>query len=260
MTTPVIDEIDPTPYVTSPKVDALSGQALATALLAARPLNPTSAVSRYLDLLTAANEALGSKTRALFSAGHKLSTRDADHHVDAAWGAFQGRLGALASLAPWQVKGAARAAELNQRLFGQGMGWLSHPYAAEWATSKNLLDTIAQEHLEAELADLIGPVFLPEVQRAHVDYGVALGITEVQPEPVDTQVLEPLKQLRKAIAGYALAVVVMGNEDQTVRAAAIKALKPIDDARAAAPAAKAAASPEPTPAVTPSEPVKPPTP
>lgn len=223
-------DFDPTPYVHAPTVDAPGALALAHALLSATPKGATPEVKRATAKLKSSVAALADVTTA--TPADKPNRRAADSAIDNAWGATHGRLVAYARLPESEYPKAARAQELVDRLFPDGLAFLQLPHKSEWTESDKRLRVIKDEKLRADVDALVGKEFLAEVERTHAIYGEVLGITKAAGETSDVRVLEPLRAVRRAIADYALKVAAMADLEDAASVKLVKAaLKPIDDQR-----------------------------
>lgn len=232
-----MENLDFSRYVAAPKTGVAGGVALGVALISALPKGAPAPVR-------AAAQALHASTLALQTAWRKSSDgepapapdagRDADHALDVAWRATEQRLGATASLPAADFPDAARAAMLYQRLFPDGLGFLTLPWSSEWAESDKRLGLIKEDKLEADLDELAGKDFLAALRAAHAAYGKVLGITQAEDPPADVvQVQQPLHALQSAVRNYALQVVAAAGADPGFAEDARAALLPIDRVRAA---------------------------
>lgn len=228
--------IDPRTYATLPRFDVRAGLALGRAMVTAAPASVGPIVARELGRVRTALEALESAWQPV-AAGAPVSSdrRPADLAVDAAWGALHTRLAAWGRLSGDGHAEVGRAAAQMAALFPDGLGFLKLPYERQWAESQRRLDHIDTEGLSAELDALCGPAFLAAVRTAHANYGAALGITEVAPEPaeVPASLSEPYTALRAALSRYVLKLIgTLDDEDPDAVRAVKAALRPIDDYRA----------------------------
>jgi hypothetical protein len=240
----------PEAYTTVPTRSAAATLGLARALISAVP--PASQSLRLARLRDRA-ELL---QQTWVDAGRPVETADLrklDITLDRRWSALRGRLDACVQLG--DDDHTPRAESLLGTLFPTGLDFLELPYSEEWAQSERRLVLVATDELEDELEALCGEPYLPLLQQAHAAYGQALGITKRKDSPAEAaRVLEPLKQLKDAIASYARGVLGTMNEDDPESVAtAEQQLDPILRAR------RTIASGEPTPD-DPSEPVDTPLP
>lgn len=153
-----------------------------------------------------------------------------------------------------------RAAALFAQLFPDGFGFLALPFDNQWAESQQRIELIESAELEEDIADLVGQWVLDELRAAHAEYGEVLGITN--PKAATTgpvRIGDALRELQGAMSGYGLQLVAAAHADPELLGIVRKALRPIDDLRAAQ--ARRATTPgptppsEPTPDVTPTTPV-----
>lgn len=226
---------DPTPYVHPPQLDTPAILAVARALLAAAPPHPDRRTGKLLDALRAASDDLGARYAQL-PAPAKESLRTSDSAVDRAWSALYLRLDAYAQLPADAFPKAARALTLREALFpGHSRAFLALAYATEWAESEKRLQIIDRDHLQADLDALSGPEFVANLRTAHAAYGIALGITHAAAAPTSVNLREALDRTRRAIGRYTFHLASLADEDDDAGLSALRAaLKPIDDARAAA--------------------------
>lgn len=85
----------------------------------------------------------------------------------------------------------------------------------------------------ADIYTLPGPEFLAEVKAAHLLYGQVLGITRAKALPADmTALVEPLREVGRAIGDYALQVLATADRERpdTIESART-ALHPLDRCR-----------------------------
>jgi len=222
---------DPDLYTTVPTRSAAATLGLARALISAAPSRPPASQSRRLTRLRNCAELL---QRSWIDAGRPVETSDLrklDTTLDRRWNALRGRLDACVQLGDDDQ--APRAESLLATVFPTGLDFLKLPYAEEWAQSERRLVLVTTDELEDELEALCGELYLPLLQQAHAAYGEALGITKRKDSPAEaTRVIEPLRQLKDAIASYARGVIGTMNEDDPESvAAAEQQLEPILRAR-----------------------------
>lgn len=222
---------DISPYLSSPAVDVPGGVALGVALVTALPAHSPATVRRAAKRLRASTIALQAAWQATRKAAEGVDRRAADHRMDVAWGAAHGRLSAYAALPANDYPRAEKAARLMEKLFPEGLGFLTLPYSHEWAESGQRLALLDDKAVDAELRELVGDDFVDELDKAHAAYGDALGITEAQAPPDVVRVQEPLRDLEAAVRDYALQIGAAAGDQPDFAAAAQAALAPIDRAR-----------------------------
>lgn len=247
---------DPSRYSRPPLFTLLGGITLADALHAACPKDAAPTLKKTLQKL----DRVRSEAQSAWRVRHRAlapSTEDAAQEVDKVcdrgWSALRARLYAYSLLPKDQYPKAERATELLEQLFPKGLSFTQRIYVEQLAAMDSLLQRIAEDKLEKELAALCGPEFLDNVQklqpryRAMVQGGLARG--------ADTPNLSVhLKQLSVAIAEYANKVAASVDRDdaESVRLA-VAALAPIDRYREASlrrssgPASPADPMPDPLP-------------
>lgn len=248
----MLTPFDPDQYTTVPTRSAAATLGLSRALLSAAPSRSPASQALRLARLRDSAERL---QLSWVDAGRPVANEDLrklDTVLDRRWSAVRGRLECCVLLG--DDDHAPRAEVLLGTLFPTGLDFLKLPYPEEWAQSERRLVLIATDELEDELEALCGEPYLPLLRAAHVAYGEALGITKRKDAPVEARVLEPLKELKDAIASYARGVIgTMNERDADSVTAAAQQLDPILRAR------RAVASGEAT-TEEPSEPVETPLP
>jgi hypothetical protein len=255
---------DASPYLRSPRVDVRQGVALAIALINAAPKSATAGVKRAAQQVRERSVTLQAVWRGRQRAAG-VEKRDptralADNRVDVAFGALRTRLDGYAALPADTHPRAARAAELIRVLFPDGMEFLKLPWDAQWAACDEVVKRIDEDALAADIDELAGEAFLAEVRSAQAHYGDALGITKPEaPAEAADPLLDPLRELLRAIGDYTLQVVASVDRDrpETIAAARV-ALHPMDRYRERAAKRKAGKGQpalEPEPDTTPDTPV-----
>jgi hypothetical protein len=227
------ETFDPTPYVRRPIADVATAVGLTARLLRLVPSGAGAEVKRRARDLRGATVGL-QKAWAQVIETRPEDRRPADLEVDHAWGGIHGRLESYGNLPSAAFPRAARAGELLDLLFPDGMTFLQLPYEAEWAESDKRLRLIDDRHLEPELIELCGADFVAYLKSAHKQYGRVLGTTAARlPAETAPTMVEPLRRVTQAISRYALQVAATVDETrpETVRAART-ALSPLDEHRA----------------------------
>lgn len=172
--------------------------------------------------------------------------RDADHAVDSAWSAFEHWLGGFTRLPADAGAEVAIAHRVYDRLFPNGLRFLTLRFRSEWAESERRLAIMREEKLDAEVAKLGGRAFLAELERAHAAYGAALHVTDPAPAPAEPRSVKITRMaaqntLRTLIAEIASASV--RRHAPLAKDAADKLLAPITTWKPAAHAAAPAPAP-----------------
>ncbi len=228
---------DPSRYTRPPVFTLLAGITLAEALRAACPSDSSQVIKKALQKLDRvrgeAQSAWRERQRAL-APSSETAAQEVDKLCDRGWAALRARLLAY-SLLPQDVHPkAARAAELLERLFPHGLEFTQRIYVEQLAAMDSLIQRIAEEKLDKELAALCGPEFLDNVQRQLPRYRAMVqgGLARAADTPNLTL---HLKRLSQAIAEYStkVAASVDGDDEDSVRRA-VAALSPIDRYREAA--------------------------
>jgi CBS domain-containing protein len=233
---PAPQPLDLSLYVTAPRLSVPAAVSLGIALLSAAPKPAPQTVRRAATRLRESVLTLQQDWRRQLGAGlgSLVAPRDADSRVDRAMRAMSMRLEALTLLSASAGPDVEAAESAYQRLFPDGLRFLTLPYAQQWAHCDRLLSTLDEdEELAADVERLVGETTLAEVRAAQAAYGDALGITTARETTDAVSLAEPLDAVRNAIVSYALQVIAMQSDDPSRLAAARKALAPIDELRAA---------------------------
>jgi hypothetical protein len=155
-------------------------------------------------------------------------TRLADQAVDRAWGYVEQRLAPVAALAAPEQ---ATARPLYDTLFGEGLAFLTLPYAEQWAESERRVKLILGDRALVE--GLVGPRFVEHLLTCHAEYGDAQGITA--PKATETPAVplaEPLQAFRAAAGAWARQIIArVDDDDDATLAAATAALAPLTNLR-----------------------------
>ncbi|AKF09478.1 hypothetical protein [Sandaracinus amylolyticus] len=151
----------------------------------------------------------------------------ADRALDHAWGLVRDWLGAFHGLGD-DAPRASEIAELHRFLFGEGLGFLTFKYHAEWTASQLRVDALRARRNEELVRALGGGLFLDRLLAAHARYGEVLGITASAPVANDTKVREALDGVLDAIREYVVAVVSTVRRDRPATAErADRLLRPV---------------------------------
>jgi hypothetical protein len=231
----VSEPIDPSLYLRAPQLNVPVAISLGKMLKQAQPADLPAPARRVARRLEDAVKAL----EGAFREGGKAAPKDGDvrrcdRRLDNLWSAVRDRLAAYGALSDDEPT-RQRAEGLVALLFPDGLSFLLLPYLSQHAESQKRLDLIAQGELGRELRALVGARFLDELEQAHEEYGVALGITEALPEVAPTaSMLEPLRDMQAAVRAYTLQLLAMAEADESARDVVRAALRPIDVVRTAA--------------------------
>ena len=242
-----MSKIDPSLYVRAPITDVAGAVALGISLLAHLPKNapkPVKDAGLKLRDSVLSLQAIWAETAVPATPAGR---RAADSAVDNAWGALEGRLASYARLPASEYPKAARAAEIHQILFAGGLEFLTLVYRSQWAEGERRLHLITTKELAADIDVLAGPEFLAEVKRTQKLYGEALGVTKAEDLPPEIKLTEPLRAVGAAVVDYAVQLLAFAGADASAEPAVRRALKPIDDTRAASRRAPPGAAPAPEP-------------
>ena len=247
--------IDPNQYTTIPTRTPAATLSLYRALVAAAGEQPVPAVSNRLAKMHGKATTLQKAWIDANRPDDSENVRTYDIALDRRWGALRNRV------APWaeseDEEFGERAEQLIELLFPTGLDFLNLPYAEQWAQSERRLQLIVDDGLEADINELAGERFLKRLREAHLAYGEVLGITKKKDVDVDsTSVLDSLRSLRSAIAGYARLVLgLVEDDDPKSIAEAEAALEPILRFRKSRSVAEEAEAEEPIDAPLPNVPV-----
>ncbi|MEZ4295914.1 MAG: hypothetical protein R3B70_13145 [Polyangiaceae bacterium] len=252
-----MSEIDGTLYMRAPQADVPTTVALGISLLSAVPKGAPSQVKGAAKKLRTSVLALQSAWGQAAAVLPTVSRRAADAATDNAWGCLEGRLSAYSRLPAPNHPKARRAQEIHEALFGDGgLEFLTRAYKAQWAEGEKRLALIDDSGYAADIDELAGPEFLAEVRSTHKAYGKALSITQAETPSPDASLIEPLREASRRVVGLALQLIAWAADDDQSTEAVRRALKPIDDLRAASarrqsPPVEPAAEPPAPPAATP---------
>jgi hypothetical protein len=224
---------DNTPYTgAGPRCDAASAIGLVQQLVVAAPAALDVRTQGALDSAVAAGHALeGAINDRDRSCEGRL--RPVLVRFDAAWGAMEGRLAAAIRI-PDPI--SERASALHGALFDGGLSFLVGDALTKHTESGRRLRRIEEDLLVSDLESLAGRAFVDAVKREHRALGEAIGIGREIPRPASTIVAEGLAEVQYAIWWYCIQLIGMTDFTSEVPVEALrKALRPIDDYRAAHP-------------------------
>ncbi len=126
-----------------------------------------------------------------------------------------------------ETASSARATQLLELVFGEGLAFLDAPYAQQWAESRKRLDEIRDNGLHDTFVELCGAEFVDALEAAQERYGIALGMANERSVPPPAT-LRFLRALRAAIAHFSIQVVACIDPDDPASIdAAEEQLKPI---------------------------------
>lgn len=220
---------DPSLYTRAPGLSILSGMSLAQALCAVSPPSPSAPIKKAYQKLEkvrlAAQAAWASRQRAL---GPKESeaSRQVDALADRAWAALRDRLAAYASLPKADFPKAARAQELHDSLFPQGLAFTQITYAEQLAAMDAMLKRIDDEKMAKDLDALAGSDFLANVRNIHPRYTamVSASLTSDNMAPLTPHV----RAMAQAIVELATKLCAqVDSDDPTTVEPVLTALAPI---------------------------------
>ncbi|MFO0609261.1 MAG: hypothetical protein U0324_39215 [Polyangiales bacterium] len=252
-------DLDPQQYLRALQVDATTMVAIIWSLASAAFRKPEGALARKLERMRDAGRALEEGRRAHEAARAKEDPRPYDLTLDRAWAAMIARLQAWGQLPEaGHTAPQADAARLLEVLASDGLAALTLPYKAQWATLKLRLDAVHAEGLDEALTELAGAPFVAAVRRAFTEYGRVLGVTREAEDVSLPNLGALLRAAQQRVGEYVLQVLASADSDDPASvAAASRALRPLQEARDAAnaarkaPAAKPDAKPDAKPAADP---------
>jgi len=232
--------LDPQEYLRALQVDTPTMVAIIWSLTSAAFRAPEGALARKLDRMRDAGRALEEGRRAHETARNREDPRPFDVTLDRAWAALIARLQAWGQLPEkGHTKPQADAARLLEILASDGLAALTLPYRAQWATLKLRLDAAHDEGLDEALVELAGAPFVTAVRRAFTDYGRVLGVTQEAEDVSLPNLTVLLRVAQQRVGEYVLQVLATADADEPASVtAALRALRPIHDAREAALAAR----------------------
>lgn len=192
-----------------PKLDAASAVTLVHRLLtlAAQRKKLPAAVEKARKRLQKSHHELelALRERLPGPAGDPRRSRLADQAEDLAFSALYDFLSAYSKL-PDSLPESALARTLLSVLYPDGLKFTQLTFHQEWAEANARLQRIAADKLHRDLKQLGGEIFLVNLERAHKEYGEALGATSprTDPAPAAAPVREPLQRLYDALRQYVL--------------------------------------------------------
>lgn len=132
----------------------------------------------------------------------------------------------------------AKAEQLIASYFPDGVEFVKLAYEGEWVYSQQILERFEEEGAIPDIERLAGAEYLANVREQHAFLGAALGLSgkrEAEEVASTTGVADRVTALATAIADYTRRLAgEVETEDAASVAAFQKAVKPLDDHRAAA--------------------------
>lgn len=241
---------DPSLYTRPPTFTLLGGITLAESLYQACPKDMPSSVKKSAQKMErvrlAAQTAWSERQRALAPSSEEAA-KNIDILSDRGWAALRSRVLAYASLPVDDYPKAARAAELAEQLFPEGLAFTQRSYVEQLAAMDALLQRISDDKLEKDLAVICGPEFLENVRRQLPRYR-AMVQTSLARATETANLSKHLRQLSQCITEYATKVAAtVESDDELTCQRALAALSPIDSYREASARRNSPQSPDPTP-------------
>jgi hypothetical protein len=233
-------DLDPQQYLRALQVDTPTMVAIIWSLASSAFRTAEGPVARKLDRMRDAGRALEEGRRAHEAARNREDPRPFDVTLDRAWAALIARLQAWGQLPETgHTKPQANATRLLEILASDGLAALTLPYRAQWATLKLRLDAVHDEGLDEALVELAGAPFVMAVRRSFADYGRVLGVTQEAEDVSLPNLGMLLRAAQQRVGEYVLQVLATADSDEPASvAAAVRALRPLQDAREAALAAR----------------------
>lgn len=234
--------IDPLAYVRMPRLDTADALSLGRMLSSLAIRRPGVAVSDALERMDGQITTLAEAWTERAVPIPRQDMRPIDNREDRLFSALRDRLATYRALSP--SKNRARALEIHELLFADGLGFLCLSYPRQHAEAERRLALIDKHELATDINELVGEEFLTELRVAHMAYGEALGIGKApQPEPEAAHLAEPLRALVEAMTDYAIQLLALARA-KPARADEVRwALTPIDKFRAAAAARVSTSNP-----------------
>ena len=158
--------------------------------------------------------------------------RAADNEIDRGFKALERRLSACFELDGADGEDARR---IHEQLFPNGLVFLKLKYREQWAKGDAVIAQMSSEGVAERLSELVGPKFVALVRERQKAYGEVLGITKaMDAETEDVMLGEHLRVTRLDLLKYARTIATAVDNEEIDEAVALKALRPLDEARAAA--------------------------
>lgn len=251
---------DPSEYVRPPVLNIASAISLGQTLVKRCPADAPAAVKKAQKALAeAAQAALAAWTERQRSAAAAPALtaeqrRQLDITTDQGWGALRQNLESHALLPAGRSKKSARAQQLLQKLFPEGLSFLTWRYAEQLAAMTALLKRIDEDGLAKEIDAVAGSEFLANIRQNQADYRAM--IQSQAAVATDVSLGDAVRAVGEAVVDYAIAVcaTVERRNLESIRWAK-DLLQPIDQLREqqrqGGGAEPAAPTPEPSPAPTP---------
>src|SRR5688572_5872601 len=167
---------DPSEYIRSPVLNIASAITLGQTLVKRCPADAPATVKKAQKSLDqAASAALSAWTErqrqeTTTPAMPAEQRRQLDTTTDQGWSALRQNLESHALLPPGRSKKTARAQKLLQRLFPEGLGFLTWRYAEQLAAMTALLKRVDEDGLAKEIDAVAGPEFLANIRQNQADY------------------------------------------------------------------------------------------
>jgi hypothetical protein len=158
-----------------------------------------------------------------------------------AWGAVHESLGAVARLPEKLSDRKKTADQLLRAFFPDGIAFVKLGAGAVWNESKRRLDDIAARDLRAQMDNIIGADMLVAVEQATTALGAIIGAQPGDHErPNPTALADNLATFIQSVAYYCRLLSARVDPEATATFARFrKAVRPIDDYRAAHPVTRA---------------------
>ncbi len=226
-------DLDVSQYLRSLNLNSSSAVSLGRRLITAQPPKPSPAIKASALVLSQDVEALAVAVAEHSKFELHINPRPIDLLDDNGWGCLFDRLDSYARLPTEHYPKAARAAELRDILFPDGLKFLKLDYGAQYTQTDLRLARIKTDKLQPDLDAIAGPEFLAEVKRTHALYAEALGISKPRAATPKPPNLRPLLQkVNQSISAYVVHLCSLYLSGTPAQQAEVRAaLQPLDEER-----------------------------
>lgn len=212
-----------TETIVLPRMTAIGAKTLGTQLIAAaEPFHHAGKklpkiVNKALTLFVSKHETLSTTLRDQVKPDPQgtLDPVQCDRSEDACWSGLNGFLEAITKLSWLPI--AAEATEIRRLVFDGGLRFIQLPYLLQWSESETRLARMNDHGLRPRIENLGGKVYLDELDKAHIAYGKALGITAPLPAAMGEEgpvVRAALEAFGDALRKYVVKVMGMVEDDE----------------------------------------------
>ena len=213
MTTYSAADVIQLPRLQSSGAIALSGQLISAAKLNRKALSKS--LVNALDILDTQHEslsdAMGDQVTPEPEGG--VDIVQLDRNLDSSWSGLNDFLTAFT-----RIPGASKAVEaalLQAAILPAGLKFILLPYEFEWAESETRIQRMHKHKLTSRVEALGGGIFLEAINKAHIAYGKALGMTApMTPAPTPPSIREALDSFSAALRTYIIKVMAHVEDDE----------------------------------------------